>query len=589
MTAPPPLPYRARPTQVLLTVGAVLVVCAGAATAARTGGPVARGSVLLLAVAAGGLSAWSSRVRLRSTREALAAAAVALTLVATAEEPALSGSPATPVLLAAALAGIARLQPGPLAWPLGAWAAFQLAALRLLEGVADGPVRTAALLTVALTGLVVTLAARRPLARIVLVTTAPWWLAGVLGGATTAWSDGGPAGWASAALTVAAAAGLLVVRLEPAVEGLTGPPAAVPVLSGAVAGTAVAGALSAGTGTVVVAGYLGVLLAAVAAATLEGWRRGLLLPAAVTAGATLVTVSVVQLVGSGSWRGLVLLLVLTAVPSAWVAVRRADERPVAVPTAVGCLAAAALVAVPGDLTGPAGAAAALTGLYGATLVAGGALAAETRRPTTGAGVVCAVAAVGLVLADGDRRLMAAHLAVQGALAVGVAWTARSGAEAAAARGAGSVELVLAAWTTAALAGARFAEIEAYTLTAAAGLLLAAGPRLRTGPSGPAWGPGLLVAAVPSTVLAVTAPGALRPVLVLVAAALAMAGGARWSLRAPLVIGAVTAVALGLGLAAVALPLPVTGALAVGVALLALGARRELRPAGGSGARLADLR
>jgi hypothetical protein len=49
------------------------------------------------------------------------------------------------------------------------------------------------------------------------------------------------------------------------------------------------------------------------------------------------------------------------------------------------------------------------------------------------------------------------------------------------------------------------------------------------------------------------------------------------------------VALAAGLAVTALPLPLAGALLLGIGLLALGARRELRPVGGFAARVADMR
>ncbi|SFP46337.1 hypothetical protein SAMN05660464_3181 [Geodermatophilus dictyosporus] len=95
--------------------------------------------------------------------------------------------------------------------------------------------------------------------------------------------------------------------------------------------------------------------------------------------------------------------------------------------------------------------------------------------------------------------------------------------------------------------------------------------------------------MPSTVAAVVQPGALRPVLVLVVAAVVMALAGRAALRAPLVTAAATAVALGVGLAAAELPLPVAGVLVVGGALLALGALRESRPVAGFGARLSEMR
>jgi hypothetical protein len=76
------------------------------------------------------------------------------------------------------------------------------------------------------------------------------------------------------------------------------------------------------------------------------------------------------------------------------------------------------------------------------------------------------------------------------------------------------------------------------------------------------------------VLAVVEPGVLRPVVVLVAAALAMVAGVWRTVRAPLVVGGWTEVALALGLAAVTLPWPLVAALATGAALLAVGARNE---------------
>ncbi len=76
---------------------------------------------------------------------------------------------------------------------------------------------------------------------------------------------------------------------------------------------------------------------------------------------------------------------------------------------------------------------------------------------------------------------------------------------------------------------------------------------------------------------------------LVAAAAVMVGGATAGVRTPLLVGAGTAVALSLGLAVSALPLPLAGALVAGTGLLALGARRELRPVGGFAARVADMR
>src|SRR5687768_3316839 len=150
----PPLPYRARPSQLLLVVGAVLVVSAGGAAAAVYGGGSARVLLLALAAAAAGCSAWGSRARLRATEEVLAAAAVALAVLGTdAGAPLLRGSAAPSLVLGGVFLVLARLLRRPATWPLAAWLALQLAALRALDGSEAGVVRTAELLTVALVGL----------------------------------------------------------------------------------------------------------------------------------------------------------------------------------------------------------------------------------------------------------------------------------------------------------------------------------------------------------------------------------------------------------------------------------------------------
>jgi hypothetical protein len=606
----PPLPYagppvraaepaplrsldaRIRPPQVLLTVGVVLLV-AVALAGPSLAGDAARIGVLLVALVAGCASAWAARARLRDTEEACAAAAAALALASVAVGDAPLGTGPLPALvLAGVLLSLRVLLPAPLSWPLAAWGALQVAALRSLALVADGVPRTALLLTVALTGLGTVLVTRRTLARVALLTTVPWLGAGVVGGLLTAATADGPARWLSAGLTVAAAAALLPVRLDRAVDSLLGPPRLVPVLAGTVAGGAVAAALSTGDPvSLPLAGWLGVLLASTAAATLTGWRRGLLLPAASAAGIVLVVLAVAQLVAAARWPALVLLLVLTALPAAGVAAVRRDERPDAVPAAGGCLAAAALLSVPAGLLSPGAAAAALTGLFAVSLAARPGMAADVRGPSGTVGAVCAGAALAVLAVDAAWAQLALHLAVQGALSCG--WGAvlvrrrDDSPEEAAAWRTGGAELAAAGWTMAALAGTTV--VEAWSLPAAAALLVAAGPRLLDGPSWPAWGPGLVVAAVPSTVAAVLLPGALRPVLVLLAAAAAMALGARTAVRAAMLTGAATAVVLTAGLVVEALPLPLAAALVVGTGLLVLGARRELRPVAGFGARLAEMR
>ncbi|SFF88829.1 SCO7613 C-terminal domain-containing membrane protein [Blastococcus tunisiensis] len=593
-TAPlPPLPYRVRPPQVLLGVGAVLLVSAGGAVASAYGGNPVRLLLLGLAGAAVWHSLRAARARLRSSEETLAASAVGLVLSgAELGAPVLEGNPVTAVVLAAGFLVLRWAAPTTLTWPLAAWGAVQLAALRSLDAVPPA-LHTGALLSVALGGLGVALFGRRLVARAALVTTAPWWAAGVIGGSSSAWNGTGGERWFSAGLMVAAAAGLLLARLRTELEPLLGPPVAVPVVAGAVAGAAVTGAFSSlGTVAMTLTGYAGVLLANTAAATLTGWRRGLLLPVALAAGIAMALLSVTQLVARERWSELSLLLLLTALPTVVVAARRPDDRPVALPVAVLCLAGAALLALPDGLLGPVAVGVLLTALYCVAMLAGAGLDATSRSATARAAAVCALAAAVLLRAEDERTTLAVLLAVQSAFTLSWAWRTHipgqplDATSATAWRG-GALQFVAAAWFFAAAAG--LAAVEWYSLPAALGLLIAAGPRLVEGPSWPAWGPGLLVAAVPSAVLAVTTSDGERAVSVLLVAAAVLVAGARTGVRAPLSIGAGTALFLGLGFTARALPWPLAAALVVGCALLALGMRRERSPIAGFGVRVADLR
>jgi hypothetical protein len=596
-TAPlPPLPYRTRPPQVLLGVGAVLLVSAGAAVASAYGGAPVRLLLMALAATAAGFSVRAARSRLRSSAETLAASAVGLAVAGTEiGSPLLGANAGSAGVLAVAFLVLHLTAPTSAAWPLASWGAAQLAVLRELHAVPQ-ELRTATLLLVALVGLGIALFGRRLVARIALITTAPWWLAGVVGGSSSAWVDTGAQQWLSAALMVAAAFGLLAARLRVVLEPLLGPPRLVPVVAGVVAGAALTGAFSSlGTLAMTLTGYAGVLLATTAAAWLTGWREGLLLPVALAGGTVMTLLCVGQLVAAGRWSALCLLLVLTAIPTVAVGVHRPDERPVALPVAIGCLAAAVLLALPDGLLAPVSAAVLLTALYGAAMLIGAGLDPSSRRATAHAAAVCAVVAAVLLRVEGERTTLAVLLAVQGAFTLTWAWRTGRGhpvdtpvdpGSATAWRG-GALQLVLACWVFA--AAADLAAVEWYSLPAAAGLLIAAGPKLFRGPSWPAWGPGLLVAAAPSAFLAVTTSDGGRAVAVLVAAAAVLVAGARTGVRAPLMVGAGTALALGLGFTVRALPWPLATALVVGCALLALGTRRESRPVAGFGARLADLR
>ncbi|MGY1821680.1 SCO7613 C-terminal domain-containing membrane protein [Geodermatophilus sp. SYSU D00079] len=674
----PPLPYRARGLEWVLAVGVVLIATAGAGMTALFGGDWARVLLLGLAVAAA-MASWAAAVAtLPRSEEALAAAAVVLTALGADPGGSLtSGGLGPPVTVGAVTGVLAFLLPSPVAWPLAAWAATQVAALRAVDGAPAGLPDVALTVGAALAGLATAGAARPLLARTALLVALPWWVAGVGGAVASAWTGAGPARWLPVALTVAAAAALLAASQRRELGAPLRPTSTVAALCGIAVGAAVGAALhSPGPVAVPLAGYLGVTLASVAAALLTGAARRVLLPAAVGAGATLVVLCLVQLLADARWTALSWLLAVTAAASLLTAALRRDERPRALPAAVVCGGLAALCTIPdGGLGGPRGAAVVLTGLYLVALAGGLGLETRTRRPTVAAAAACAVGAAALLVVLRLRGQLALHLAVQGAgtylwawllwrrarsrrarwsrrraaagpgpteeATAGPGWAARLGhtllpaaravrqgvrvsrdgmrrvrrsvqeaigvppapvperprrvgqpaepappapveepvdeetaaPEVSPAWRAGAAQLVLAAWVLAALAGGVVPE--AYSLPAALGLLMAAGPRLASGRSAPTWGPGLWVAAAPSVAWAVGAPGSTRPLLVFVVAGAVMALGAWRSVRAPVVAGAATAVTLALGLLAVQLPLAVGSGLVVGVSLLAVGTWREV--------------
>ena len=259
-------------------------------------------------------------------------------------------------------------------------------------------------------------------------------------------------------------------------------------------------------------GYAGVLLANTAAASLTGWRRGLFLPVALAAG-----------VGHGAalhrCSSLAGRAVVGSQPAA-AAHRPPDgagrgraaptSRPVALPTAIGCLAGAALLALPDGMLGARWRRRALlTVLYAVAMAVGcrprrrppGGRRRARRRcaPLAGASSCCAPRTSG--------RRSPSLLAVQGAFTLGWAWRTGRTRHGRRPRRLGD-----------GLAGRRrpargspagcpprprdLAAVEWYSLPAAVGLLIAAGPRLRARPVVAGVGPGLLVAAVPSACLAV---------------------------------------------------------------------------------------
>jgi hypothetical protein len=256
------------------------------------------------------------------------------------------------------------------------------------------------------------------------------------------------------------------------------------------------------------------------------------------------------------------------------AVRRPALRVTATGAAVLALASSVLLAHAGDLVG-----ATTAGLLLAVVaaLAFGAAALRAGRPEE---LVAAGAAAGTGLAAaatsgtvGAWGQVGLQLAVVGAAAAGYALVTGRRQVAAVA----VADLVVAAWI--ALAGAEVTTPEAYTVPAAAGLLLVALPRLRRGaPSWPAEGIGLAVALAPSAVVVVADPSAVRLVLVVVAATLVTLAGTAAHRRAPFVIGATTLAFVVVGLLGpdvLLLPRWLTLG-TVGLLLLVVGATYEQR-------------
>jgi hypothetical protein len=139
--------------------------------------------------------------------------------------------------------------------------------------------------------------------------------------------------------------------------------------------------------------------------------------------------------------------------------------------------------------------------------------------------------------------------------------------------------VVATWAWLSLAGVSFPE--AYTLPAAAVALVAGALAWRRAPHLSSWlafGPGLVVALLPSLGLVIDQDGAARPLLLTAGALVVVLAGARARLQAPLVLGALTLVALGVDAVwSVAAQLPRWATIgAAGLLLLWLGATAERR-------------
>ena len=549
---PPPVPsrparHRLSPQQVLLGIGALLVVAASITFVAvawtRFGLAFQAGVMLTVTALACAVSAWTARRALRATEEALAAAGAALLAVDLGAARALGlfaledvGLRAWWTLSCAVVAvvalGLGRLTRTTAVWPLtGLLAAQPLPFLLLPSDLLAGPAGVAAALAVAGADLVAARFLRAYLARVALVLAGLSGGVGVIGGLTAAVE--GPVGDAWTSTAILAAAGALVVagtRFAPPAGRLPSPVTVASVAAGVV-GLAVAGSLHlTGDAGPAVATGLGLTLLTSAVLAV---RFAVSCAALTTGGAALALMGGSFLSEARDLRPLALAMLAAAIPAALAAVRLPTLRRPATGAALAAPGLAILTArADGVLTAP------VAGLLLALLAA---LAFGLAALRTGRGEEWVCAAAGGVAGLG-AGLTSAGVAAWGQVGIqlGIAGAAAGCYAVAASRrwvGVAAVaDLVAATWI--AVGGAGVETTEAYTLPAAVGLLLIALPRLRAGaPSWAAEGPAVGVAVVPSALVAVGTPTTLRLLLVVAAAALLAVAGTTLHRQAPFVIGA----------------------------------------------------
>ncbi|MGY1616905.1 SCO7613 C-terminal domain-containing membrane protein [Geodermatophilus sp. SYSU D00691] len=585
---PPPPRRRLSPQQVLLGLGALLLVSGAIAFVAlawtRLGLAFQASVMLLVTAAACGASAWTARRGLRATEETLAAAGAALLAVdlAAAYGKGLLGVDGLPLRLWAAIGcgvvvlvavGLGRATRSTTTWPLAALLAAQPAPFLLLPpGALDGPSAVAVAFAVALVDVAVLLRVRRPLVPVAAVLALLAAGAGALGAITVAGSSGPVEGWTATALLAAAAAGAVLLPRVPGAAGLLPSPAAVAGVGAGATGLALAETLhGSGRPGAVAAAALGVA-ALTAAVPLAGVRAAA--AALVAGGAATAVVGAGHLADDGRSLPLALVVLAAAVPAALAAVLLPRLRAGAAAAGVCAPVGAVLVAVRGGLLAPetAGLLLAVVAAVAFGLAALRAGSPEEAALAAPAGVAGLLGAAGTVSAAAWGQV-GLQLAVTGAAAGCYALVARRGWIAVAA----VADLVVASWI--AVAGAGATTPEAYTLPAAAGLLLVGLPRmLARGPSWAAEGPAVAVGLAPSAFLVVTDPTAVRLVLVVVVAAVLTVVGAFTHRQAPFVVGAAALAFVVIGRLwpyAPLLPRWVT-LTAAGLVLLLVGATYERR-------------
>lgn len=550
--APPvvPLPPRRRlsPQQVLLSLGALLVVAAAITfvAVAWTQLGVVFQSVVLLVVTAllCTASAWTARRGLRATEEALAAAGAALIAVDLAaarwlglfrlEEVSLRlwWAVSCAVLVAVGFL-LGRLTRTTATWPLVALLAAQPLPFLLLTGeLFTGPVGVAVALAVAGADVFIARRIRPVLAPVAWVLAGTFAAGGVVGGLAVAAGDDGLESWS--ATGVLAVAGGVVLLLGNRMHDRHGTPPRFPEVVpggvGLVVGTALPLSLrTLGDTGLLAAAAIGIVL--LVGAVLTTGRTGVTaLLAAAGGAATLVPAG---LLAEDRRPGEFALVALgLTVPAVLAAVRLPVLRSQATGTALLAPLVAVLSAYGDDVVSApvAGLLLAVLGAVGfavATLRAGG-----PEEWVSAAGAALAGATAGLVTGTvGAWGQVAIQLAVVGVAAGCYAVVAGRRPVAVLA----VTDLVIASWI--AVAGAGVETPEAYTLPGAVGLLLIALPQLRGGvPSWAAEGAAVGVALVPSALAVVTEPTPLRLVLVVAAATTATVAGTLLHRQAPFVLG-----------------------------------------------------
>lgn len=584
--APPRPPHRrVTPEQVLVGLGALLVVSAGLTAVAvawtRFGIVFQAGVMLVVTALLCGASAWTARKGLRATEEALAAAGAALLAVDLGAARALGLFELEDVglrpwwaiscaVVVLAGSGLGRLTRTTATWPLVALLAAQPLPFLLLTGeLLTGPAGVAVALAVAAADVAAARALRPGLARVAQVLAGVATVIGVVGGLAVAGGPDTGDSWTATGVLAVAGAGTLVVTRR---GGNARFDELIPAVVGAVVGLALAGSL----GTV---GYpgpwiatgLGVTLLTLAVLLASRTRAA---AALVTSGAALTVVHASLMADERRFGALALVAVLVVVPATVAALRLPLLRRQATAAALLAPGAAILLARADDLL-PSTVAGLLLALLAALAFALATL--RTGQPEEAvAGVVGALAGLTAGLVSGGVQAwgqVAIQLGIAGVAAgtyavvthrrwVGVVATA---------------DLVLASWI--ALGGAEVETPEAYTGPAALGLLLIAIPALRSGArSWAAEGAAVSVALVPSALVVVADPTALRLVLVLAAATALTVAGTFLHRQAPFVIGAGVLLVVTVGrLAPYAPLLPRWVTLGTaGLVLLVVGATYERR-------------